>query len=361
MNILHLVRTFDLSGRSKMIRDLCAGLAPRFESAVVCLTGRAGFKPEGLELVDLGLPPRGFSLQGALKLARLVGRRRVSIVHSHGAGAAAYAAGARLMQRHSRLVHTVHRSDGDLVSHRAVARSAALKAMDCVVAVSAAARDAFCDANAYSPDKVQVIHNGIDVAAFAGKGGGPRTTDHGPRTLVSVANFSRDKDFETLLSAFRIVRAKRPDIRLILVGDGPRRREIEAAIVDMGLADAVTVLGFREDVAALLADGDVFVHAAKTEGLGIAALEAMAAGVPVVVTAVGGLTEIVEHEKTGLLVESGNPRALADAVLRLLSDRALREHLAVNVSARLQSDFAIGPMCAAYASVYRRLMQPTKA
>jgi len=354
MNILHIVRTFDLSGRSRMIRDLCVGLAGECESTVACLTGPVSFRPAGVEVTGLNLSGSGFSFHGMMDVARLAGRLQAQVLHSHGRGAAVYAAGARLLHRRARLVHTVHRADGDLTSERSIVRDTTCRAMDRVVAVSGGAADAFCRANKHPRDEVAVVYNGVDLARFRSANHKSTIGNRKSPALVSVANLSPDKDFDVLLEALRIVREKLP-VRLVVVGDGPERQRVEQLVRDSGLDEAVELLGRRDDVPAILAAADVFVHAARTEGLGIAVLEAMAARVPVVATAVGGLTEIVEPEKTGLLVEPGDAPAFAKAALRLLDSRPLRESLAERACARVEEEFSIERMCGSYATIYRGL------
>jgi len=352
LRVLHVVRTFDLSGRSRMIHDLCAGLAPRCASAVVCLTGAPGFQPENLEIITLDLPPDGFSFHGMMQLTRLVGERRIDVIHSHGRGATPYAAGARLIHRRARLVHTVHRADGDLLSGRSVVREPALKAMDRIVAVSRAAADAFAVMNNADEAAIEIIPNGIDLDRFASA----RTAERTGCRLCSVANLSADKDPETLLKALAIVRQQRPAATLRIVGDGPRRGEIHAAVTDLGLTEAVELTGFRSDIPEILAEADVFMHAAHTEGLGIAVLEAMAAGVPVVATATGGLMEIVRDGETGLVVEPGDPEAMAAGVLRLLDNNGLRTSCVKQAAELVQTSFSVAAMCESYVRVYGELV-----
>jgi len=352
LRILHIARTLDLSGRSRMIHDLCAGLSPHCHSAVVCLTGTPGFQPEDLDIIALDLPPDGFSFHGMMKLTRLVGERQIDIIHSHGRGATPYAAGARLIHRRARLIHTVHRADGDLLSGRGVVREPALKAMDRIVAVSQAAADAFAVLNNADEAGIAVIPNGIDVELFTPARNAPRTG----RRLCAIANLSADKDPETLLKALAVVRQQHPAATLRIVGDGPRRAEILTMIAEMGLDEAVDLAGFRSDIPEILAEADLFVHAAHTEGLGIAVLEAMAAGVPVVTTATGGLTEIVDDGETGLLVEPGNAENLAKAVLRLLADDTLRASCVNNAAALVRNRFSVSTMCERYWRAYRELV-----
>lgn len=367
--ILHVVRSFDLSGRSRMIHDLCVRLSDRFDCCVVCLTDQCGYGQQDVEVMRLGVPADGFSLHGVMALARLVGQRRAGIIHSHGRGAAMYAAGAHLMHRRCRLIHSVHRADGDLVHAHAFVREPILKAMARMVAVSGAAAGAFAKTNDVAEGRIEVIHNGVDVERFRGadelcaSNHHSRFTIHSSRhlpTLGAVSNLSHDKDHETILEALRLVRQQRADVRLVVAGDGPLRADVEALICGKGLSEAVDLLGFRYDVPEILAGVDVLLHAPHTEGLGIAVLEAMAADVPVVATAVGGLNEIVADGITGLLVEPENPAAMAGAALKLLGDDTLRATLVGQAIKKVEAEFSLEAMCSRYGDLYEQvLFSPT--
>jgi glycosyltransferase involved in cell wall biosynthesis len=218
------------------------------------------------------------------------------------------------------------------------------------VAVSNAARRAFVEANGFPEDKSLTIYNGVDPLAFS-----RRETDPGADVLGSVANLSRDKDVATLLRAFQIIRRQKPQAALQIVGDGPGRAAAQTLCAELGITSHVGFLGFRDDVPSLLARFSVFVHATRTEGLGIAILEAMAAGVPVVASRVGGIPEIVEDGITGLLVPAGDARALSAAALELLGRPARAEEMARRARARAEALFTVGRMSDAYAGLYQEV------
>jgi glycosyltransferase involved in cell wall biosynthesis len=140
----------------------------------------------------------------------------------------------------------------------------------------------------------------------------------------------------------------------LIVGDGPERQEIESAVHALGLETAVRLCGPRRDIPDLLARCDVFALSSRSEGGPISVLEAMAAGLPVVASDVGGVGEIVVDQQTGLLVPPGDPDALAAALERLLADPALRHRLGAAGRERAAQRFSLGALRAAHLELYAR-------
>lgn len=177
---------------------------------------------------------------------------------------------------------------------------------------------------------VEVLVHGHDPASVGSAQPDPRAAlgvpDHAP-VVGTVANLRPEKGHTHLLAAAEIVRQAVPDVRFVLVGEGPGEPAIAAEIRSRGLGGAVTMAGGRSDAAALCRAFDVFCLPSLSEGLPLAALEAMAAGVPVVATDAGGLPDLIEDGRNGLIVRRGDPVALAAAITRLLRDTALRTRL----------------------------------
>jgi glycosyltransferase involved in cell wall biosynthesis len=188
-----------------------------------------------------------------------------------------------------------------------------------VICVSNAERSLGLAARTCIGERTVVIANAVPIRPVSA-----RDPSHHV-VIVTVTRLRPPKDTLTLVRALQIVA---PHLHhALIVGDGPDRSLISAAIAEAGLTDRVELLGDRSDVPNLLARSDIFVLATHSEGMPLALLEAMAEGLPVVASAVGGMPEIIQDGKNGLLVPAGNPVALARALHRLMMDADLRSRL----------------------------------
>ncbi|MGB8003526.1 MAG: glycosyltransferase family 4 protein, partial [Gaiellaceae bacterium] len=183
-----------------------------------------------------------------------------------------------------------------------------------IVVVADAERRAGLDASIGDPEQYRVIHNGIDTGKFDVA----RCPVHG--RVVAVGRLARQKRPDLVVRAASRLLQRQDDFELLLVGDGPERSAVEKLVHELGLSAHVKLLGNRDDVPGLLATAEAAVLASDYEGCPLSVLEAMAAGVPVVATRVGGVPEIVADGETGLLVEPGQPNALAAAIGSVLGD-----------------------------------------
>ncbi len=195
--------------------------------------------------------------------------------------------------------------------------------------------------------KIVVVPNGIDLARFRDD-----PAPASPRRIVMVANLRPEKGHDTLIDAAATVLARFPDAHFDLVGDGAERERLVGYARERGVAHAFSFLGHCEDVPARLAAGEVFVLPSRSEAFPNAVLEAMAAGLAVVASAVGGIPEVVRNDHTGLLVPPGRPDALADCLCRLLSDRALCARLATAGRAFVEARFSFERMVESFEHLY---------
>jgi glycosyltransferase involved in cell wall biosynthesis len=197
-------------------------------------------------------------------------------------------------------------------------------------------------------DKVTVIRNGWAGTPL------PRSPSTVP-TVVSVGNLRPEKGHKVLLKAFEKVVKELPVARLVLVGEGPLRGELEDVVTDLGLVGNVEFAGARPEVWSSLAAADVFALASFSEPLGLAVLEAMAAGLPVVATSVGGVPELVTTNVTGKLVPSGDEGALSAALLGFLRDKRSAEKMGRESRKRADSMRATA-MIDSYFSLYEEML-----
>jgi glycosyltransferase involved in cell wall biosynthesis len=192
-----------------------------------------------------------------------------------------------------------------------------------------------------------VIHNGVDAGASPDRGG-----DGPSARIVSVGRLQAPKDALTLVRA--LARLPAGSFEAVVVGAGPDRPAVEAEVRRLGLEQVVELAGARLDVPELLAGADLFVLSSRSEGLPLTILEAMAAGLPVVASRIGGVPEAVSDGETGLLVPSGDPSSLAAAIARLLEDASLRRRLGQAGHARVRERFDVASFRRAHVDLYRR-------
>lgn len=330
LRVLLVVDSLDGGGAERYVVDLAAALRERGHSPLIaCAAGgvhaetaaRAGVPV--LPLLD-AVVKRRLSPRFARALRRVVVERRPDLVHAHiyaSASAAALAtAGLRVP-----LVVTEHteapwRGRGARLASRLTYRRA-----DRLVAVSSAIERLLREGYRVPPERVTAIPTAIAPRPGA-------TTPWPPlpagRPLVGrVSRLAPEKGVDVFLHAAARLAPLHPEARFLVVGDGPCRAELEALAATLGLGERVHFLGFRPDARAVIADLDVLAVTSRSDGAPLVVLEAMAAAVPVVASAVGGLVDQVAHGRTGLLVPPDEPGALAEALGALLGDRARAHRL----------------------------------
>jgi sugar transferase (PEP-CTERM/EpsH1 system associated) len=214
-----------------------------------------------------------------------------------------------------------------------------------------------------APARIEQIYNGVDVKRFR-----PRTSsdpvaspfppDSGTCVIGTVGRMQGVKDPLNLVEAFLHLRTTRPDLahraRLVMVGDGPLREAALARLREAGADGVAWLPGAREDVAEQLREFDLFALPSRAEGISNTILEAMATGLPMAVTSVGGNPELVMEGKTGFLVPPADPPALAAALARYVEDPSLARSHGVNGRARVEAEFSLEHMVDRYVSVYDR-------
>jgi L-malate glycosyltransferase len=201
---------------------------------------------------------------------------------------------------------------------------------------------------------IDVVPNFVDADQFTPAPPGSGAPRDRP-IIVHVSNFRPVKRVDDVVAVFARLRAARP-LRLRLVGEGPERRRIEADVAARGLAGDVEFAGEQVDLPALLRDADLFLLPSETESFGLAALEAMACGVPVVASAVGGLPEVIPDGEVGFLRPRGDVPALAEAAATLLADEPRRRAMAAAARRRAETHYRIDPAIDRYLAIYRRVI-----
>jgi len=371
LRIFYLIGTLDVGGAEGQLVQLITGLdRSRFSASVCCLSSASGpyaddVRGLGIEVHEIGF--RGLRIfrhphrvVGQLfRLARLIRRERPDIVHGYlfwayvlGTFAARAAGVAKVISSRRSLGMFKAGKPHYLLFERA---SNALTSL--VIANSQAVRADAIRQEGLPPAKVIVIYNGVEAgrAPVAPAALVQEFELEGARPIVAViANFIDYKGHGFFFDAWKRVIATHPSGVAILVGDGPERERWEQWVAAEGVDRSVRFAGSRRDVPAILAAADIVAHPSLQEGFSNAILEAMAAGRPVVATAVGGNSEAVEEGRTGLLVPARDAGALAAAILALSADPERAHAMGLAGRERAVRCFSVDQMVRAYENVYER-------
>lgn len=370
--VVHLIYRLDFGGlENLMVERINRMPADRYRHAIVCLAGYTDFakkitKP-GVDLYTLDKQP-GLSLATHVRLWQLLRRLQPAILHSYNLSAIEYAPVAllagvpiRINGAHGRDANDLH---GTNPRHNLL-RRLMVPFYDCCYANSA-------DMLAWSrtvigvPEhKSRLLANGIDADRFHPRdgndcsgGAASPVAIFSPATIVvgTVGRVQDVKDHATLVDAFLLLRelvpAQRDDLRLAIIGDGPLLSAIRAKIAAAGIADVTWLPGARTDIAEILRGFRVFALSSIAEGTPGAALEAMASGLPVVGTRVGGIPEVVDDAVTGQVVPVSDPQAMATALARYVTSPELAHRHGAAGRERVLRQYSMAAMVAGYQSLY---------
>ncbi len=363
-------------GAAQCVVDLAIGMGDvGLRPTVICLE-RGGY------LADV-LTGHGVTVVGPLKktgndptapfrLAALLRKHRVDVAHCHNWGGLVDTVLAAKLLRMP-VLHTQHGLDygfSDAPDHRRSRLRTLLKALACrgvagIATVSHEVAQMVTREWHVPSERVSVVHNGVRLPPRAPRpeecAAWRRELGVGESEVLvgTVAVFRPVKDLHTLIEAMALVANANPRARLVLMGTGRQKDELEAAVVRLGLGSVVFFPGFRRDATQLLPALDVFVLSSLSEGISLALLEAMAAGVPSIATAVGGNLEIINTPACGLLVPPRSPRVLAEAILSLAGDSPLRRELIAGGRRRVEEAFSLPRMVGAYKALYEGLVSGT--
>lgn len=359
--LLYVVTLAEVGGAQSYVRDLAPAMAEQFDVAVAA-HGEGPLKDfcerNDIAFVSLRHVRRDISVVrdflGLVELIRLFRRLRPDIVHLNSSKAGVL---GRLAGSYARVpvrVFTAHgwafKATTGLGARVYLWADRLVRPLTTmIVCVSHIEREAGLAARTCTAARSCVIPNAVDVDSVL-----PRVPNASePARILSVGRLAEPKDFPTLIAAMALVPRGRASLRIL--GDGPQRELLQTMMVERALEGSVELVGEVADVRPYLAESDVFVLSTTSEGMPLAVLEAMAAGLPAVVSAVSGLHEVVLDGETGILVPADDAEALAAGMLRLVDDAALRERLGRAARHRAEEHFALGPWREAHLELYQSL------
>ena len=362
--IAHVIPSLQVGGLQKIVVRLVDHFQSRMDHLVVTPSGdgplRAQF-PTRVPVRPLA-DPRRSGKWNALRMARLFRAYKPDVVHTRNWTCIDAIIGARLagvpVVIHGEHGREASDPEGRNAFRRRVRRLLGPLVTEFVTVSRDLARWLASDVG-ISPAKITHIYNGVDTDAFSpGDQHEARKVlglPHEPIVMGTVGRLDPVKDHRGLIEAFHRLAGRR-DTQLLIVGDGPCRPELEHLASELGLRGRVRLLGERDDINVILRALDIFILPSLGEGISNAILEAMATGLPVVATHVGGNPELVDDGVTGFLVPSRSTSSLAAALQRYLDDPGLKRHHGDAGRIRSLKEFSLSRMFAAYDALYSRAL-----
>ena len=364
MRIAHILSSFGMGGQERVALDLASGQrAAGHRVMAVSLAGGAegplarDFREQGVEVVTVP-KSSGFDPALAVRLASLFRREQVEVVHTHNPQPLLYGAmGGRLAG--AVVVHTKHGANPDQ-GRRLTLRRLGGRLAHAYVAVSQATADVARAKRECSEEKLVVIDNGIDLSRFhadldarasvRAELGIPAEAC----VVISVGRVAPEKAHADLVMAMAPLLSDA--VELVIAGDGSSMERVRDAVARNNVGKHVHLPGSRRDVPRLLASADVFAMSSITEGLPLVLPEAMASGLPIVSTAVGGIPTVVDEGVTGFLVPAGDSVAMRDRISTLVLDPALRTRMGERARAIALQRYSAERMVSDYLALYESLL-----
>lgn len=365
--ICHVIHTLDYGG-AQILVDMLMRQMDGYRSVVAVLDDVGEI---GAQLADDGFTVEhiqrqsGIDRQCARVLREFADREGASLFHAHQYTPFFQCMLSRGLLGGRPIVFTEHgRHFPDLPSRkRSIVNRLLLRRSDRLIGVGEAVRLALIQNEGLPANRVEVVYNGVDLEALAKPSPGAREKIRQELELKSdqfvltqVARLHQLKDHQTALRAIAGAVRAVPHLHLLIVGDGEERAAIEQGVKDLELQKYVTLTGTRTDIADVLAAADCFLLTSISEGIPLTIIEAMAAGIPVISTGVGGVPEMINHGETGFLTNAGDADGLAVAITKLCQEPELCEQVARNAIATAAQQFSLQRMLAGYAAIYEEVL-----
>jgi glycosyltransferase involved in cell wall biosynthesis len=370
IRVVHIVPMLSPGGAERVALHIVSGMnRRRYEPAVISLTGRMNCELDHL-LDEAGVEVRylgkhlGFDYRMFSQVYRALRDFRPDIVHTH-LQVLRYVFPSLLVLKLTSALHTVHNlAEREIEPGMRWLQRYALK--HGVVPVAVAEEVALSMVRTYGISKCRVIPNCIPTDSYAH----PKT----PRSewrerqgfaendvlFVCVARFAPQKNHALLLNAFARGSASDPNAHLVLVGEGNLQKSLEVQAKSLGVDRQTHFLGLRADIPDVLGAMDVFVLSSDYEGNPLSVMEAMAAGLPIVSTAAGGVPDLFESGREGLIVQRGNVQELSSAMTFLLGNREIRQCLGMAAARRARRNYDVSTMVRAYEGLYEGLIDKAR-
>ncbi|MDD4994915.1 MAG: glycosyltransferase [Patescibacteria group bacterium] len=354
IKIIQVITTLGYGGAERLVLDLVSKLDKNiFEVRVVSMVRGGNLEKD---FIAAGIRPlvlvkrTRLGLGVFLSLYLLFKKEKPAIVHTHLFGADIWAGLAARFAGVPAIVKTEHNLNLNEGMLKKIIKKMTVGIFKKIIAVSPAVADYAVVHEGAPRNKIKIIYNGIDFSRFSKK---EKQNFSSPPVLINVARLEPQKGHEYLVRA--LYKIKDTPWMLWLVGEGALREKIIADVRGLGLEDRIELLGARQDVPSLLAQADIFIFPSLWEGMGLAAIEAAASGLPIIASAVGGLADIFQDKKNALLVPPRDEAALAKAIEWMIEHPSEALFMAREAKDYTEKEFSIQKMAYEYQSLYTKL------
>lgn len=365
IDVLHLIGSLSPGGAERNLYYLAPYLRDsEFRYAICCLIHRGDFADEieeqGVPVLELRYRKR-YAISAVLKLATLLREKRVTILHTHLFEPGLVGRLAAWLARVPVIITHEHGNTPWKKWYHTMFERLAIHATDLRIAVSRDIMNLRVEHECTPPSKMRIVSNAVDPGRFeidaATRRAKRREIDLDSFFVVGrISRLVESKCHDLLLDAAREVCAKRPDVRFILVGDGPSAPDLERIRESYDLTGKVHFLGRRTDIPELLAAIDLYVITSRWEGLPLALIEAMMSAKPIISTGVGGIPDALSHNEDGILVKPDCKDELVKAILSLIDDPDRMRRLGANARTKAIARYSPEEVLGYLENIYREIL-----
>lgn len=364
MRILHIVHSLNTGGLERVVVDLAVYLKRKGSDQAICCLADRGNLAKSAEVNGVPLfqtnKGEGLDLLLPMRLSRIMKRGKYDLIHTHNDAGIVYGFPAASMCGIRSIVHTDHGIEPKTASHCSLnmIKKLFMKRISCVVAVSQDLKRTIITDSGMMNHELKVVMNGIDPCRYTGKYNTSeirKSVGIGRDRFIigHIARLVPLKNQEFLLQIIRELKNMNLPITLLAVGDGPMRKRLQELCIKYDIQSEVVLLGERTDIPQLLSIMDIFVLTSITEGISITILEAMAAGIPVLASKVGGNPEIIDDSLSGFLINLNEPFKWIMKAKELFDDQHMRKRIGKQAQEVIRMKFSLNVMADQYERIYK--------
>lgn len=363
--VVIVARNFLIAGAENMISQLVSNLdQTKFDITLIVTTKKYNnflednIEKSGVKTIYLGKKyTKKIDISKFItffKMWKVLKKIKPEVIHTH-LSAAIYAF-PYVLFHNTKLIHTVHNlPEKDIPKITRLFLKLLIKLKKAVpVAISHILAEKIAMYYNIAQETVPIVYNPVDLSKYNDLN--LKNENDKYFWLCNVGRLTPQKNHKMLIEAFSIARKKNSNLRLLIVGDGELREELENQVVQKQLKSSIQFLGTRSDIPNILSNVDAFVLTSKFEGLPLSLLEAMAAGLPVIATKVGGVPDIINHNRNGILVESNDIKGFAEAILKLVNNKNLIDEIRKNNINDVKK-FDVKTMVRKYEDLYENIIK----